>query len=162
MNGKVTRMLLLTVVIGLAAFFAGPRIWPPGPEVPMPPANLLPGYIALAAIEALAFGFAVAFAVFGWPVIRRLDLGAPWLNKLLFVTLCWFIGNWWMHDNLHMHNGLNMHGLLFIELAFHMSMLACGVTFAVGILRGAKHAAPKEQIMPEALDEFFSNTMNEI
>ncbi|HKR26617.1 MAG TPA: hypothetical protein VJS11_04145 [Acidobacteriaceae bacterium] len=65
-----------------------------GPDVPMPPANLLPGYIALSAIEALAFGFAVAFAAFGWPVIRDLDLGPLWLNKLLFVTLCWFIGKW--------------------------------------------------------------------
>lgn len=30
-----------------------------------------------------------------------------------------------MHDNLHMHNGLNMHGLLFIQVGFHISMLAC-------------------------------------
>jgi len=141
MNSRVKRMLFLTVVIGLAAFFTGPRIWPMSPDVPMPPANLLPGYIALSAIEALAFGFAVAFAVYGWPAIRNLDLGEPWLNKVLFVTLCWFMGNWWMHDNLHMHNGLNMHGLLFIEVAFHITMLVCGVTFAVGLLRFAKRAA---------------------
>lgn len=141
MTSIARRMLLLTIAIGTAAFFAGPRIWPMGLDVPTPPANLLPGYIALSGIEALAFGFAVAFAVFGWPAIRSLDLGAPWLNKLLFVTLCWFIGNWWMHDNLHMHNGLNMHGLLFIEVGFHISMLACGVTLAVGILRSAKRAA---------------------
>jgi hypothetical protein len=141
MNNRVRRMLFLTVVISVAAFFTGPRIWPPGPDVPMPPANLLPGYIALSAIEALAFGFAVAFALYGWPAIRNLNLGEPWLNKASFVTLCWFMGNWWMHDNLHMHNGLNMHGLLFIEVAFHITMLACGVTLAVGILRIAKHAA---------------------
>lgn len=133
-------ILLLTVVIGAAAFVAGPRIWPLGPDVPMPPANLLPGYIALSAIEALAFGFAIAFAFFGWPAIRGLNLGAPWLNKWLFVTLCWFMGNWWIHDNLHMHNGLNMHGLLFIEVAFHITMLICGVTLACGFLRLAKHA----------------------
>lgn len=109
----------------------------------MPPADLLPGYIVLSAIEALAFGFAIAFAVFGWPAIRGLDLGAPWLNKWFFVTICWVMGNWRVHDNLHMHNGLNMHGLLFIEIAFHISMLACGVTLAVGILRGTKHAAAR-------------------
>jgi len=136
-------MLSLTVVIGAVAFFAGPRIWPMNPEVPMPPANLLPGYIALSAIEALAFGFAVAFAVYGWQAIRNLDLGAPWLNKVLFVTICWFTGNWWMHDSLHMHNGLNMHGLLFIEIAFHVTMLACSVTFALGILRFAQRQAAR-------------------
>ena len=139
MNSRITRMLFLTVVIGLAAFFTGPRIWPMNPNTPMPPANLLPGYIALSAIEALAFGFAVAFAIFGWPAIRRLSLGASWLNKWLFVTLCWFMGNWWMHDNLHMHNGMNMHGLLFIEIAFHITMLICGVTLALSFLRLARH-----------------------
>jgi hypothetical protein len=134
-------MLIVTVVVGAAAFVIGPHIWPAGPDVPMPPANLLPGYIVLSAIEALAFGFAVAFAIFGWPAIRGLSLGAPWLNKLMFVTLVWFIGNWWAHDNLHMHNGLNMHGLLFIEIAFHMTMLACGVTLTIGLVRLAKGPA---------------------
>ena len=134
-------IVLVTIVIGGAAFVTGPMIWPMGPEIPAPPANLLPAYIALSAIEALAFGFAVAFAIFGWPAIRGLSLGAPWLNKWLFVTLCWFMGNWWMHDNLHMHNGLNMHGLLFIEIAFHITMLICGVTLALSFLRLAKNTA---------------------
>ena len=127
-------MTLVTVVVGAAAFLAGPRLWPMGPDVPMPPANLLPGYIAMSAIEALAFGFAVAFALFGWPAVRGLDLGAPWRNKWLFVTLCWFMGNWWMHDNLHMHNGLNMHGMIFIEVGFHLTMLICGVTLALSFV----------------------------
>lgn len=148
MNSRVGRMLFLTIVIGVAAFVTGPRIWPMGPDVPMPPANLLPGYIALSAIEALAFGFAVAFAVSGWPVVGGLDLGAPWLNRLLFVTLCWVIGNWWMHDNLHMHNGLNMHGLLFIEVGFHISMLACAVSLAIGLLHRGKHAQAAKAAYP--------------
>jgi hypothetical protein len=137
-------MLIVTVVIGAAAFAAGPHLWPMGPDVPMPPANLVPGYIALSAIEALAFGFAVAFAIFGWPSIRGLNLGAPWLNKLMFVTLIWFIGNWWAHDNLHMHNGLNMHGMIFIEVGFHMTMLACGVTLTIGLLRLTQFAARQQ------------------
>lgn len=133
-------MLIVTIVVGAAAFLAGPKIWPMAPEVPAPPANLLPFYIVLSAIEALAFGFAVAFAILGWPAIRGLNLGAPWLNKWLFVTLCWFMGNWWAHDNLHMHNALNMHGLLFIEVGFHITMLICGVTLALGFVRLARHS----------------------
>ncbi len=62
---KAWQMFLLTFVIGLAAFFTGPKIWPMNPQMPEPPPNLLPGYIAIAAVEALAFGFAVAFAVLG-------------------------------------------------------------------------------------------------
>jgi hypothetical protein len=140
------RMLILTVVIGVAAFVVGPHIWPMAPDVPMPPANLLPGYIVLSATEALAFGFAVAFALFGWPAIRGLGLGAPWLNKWLFVTLCWFMGNWWMHDNLHMHNAMNMHGMLFIEVGFHITMLICGVTLALSFVRLAPHSGGRMDV----------------
>ena len=53
-----------------------------------------------------------------------------------------------MHDNLHMHNGLNMHGLLFIEIGFHMSMLACGVSLAIGVLRRGMYAAATKAAYP--------------
>ncbi len=132
---KPWKMSLVTLVIGTAAFLAGPKLWPMAHDVPAPPDNLLPAYIVLAAIEALAFGFAVAFAAFGWPAVRDLNLGASWLNKWFFLTLIWFMGNWWMHDNLHMHVALDMHRLLFIEIAFHITMLICGVTLAFNLLR---------------------------
>lgn len=138
---KPWQVLVLTVVVGIAAFLAGPALWPMSPDAPMPPPNLLPGYIAVSAAEALAFGFAVAFAAFGWSAIRDLQLGAPWLNRWLFATLCWFIGNWWLHDNLHMHIGFDMNRLLYIELFFHISMLVCGVTLAVSLMRLTRHAA---------------------
>ena len=138
---KKWQVLLTTFVIGGAAFFTGPMIWPMGPEIPMPPPNLLPAYIVVSAIEALAFGFAVAFAVFGWPAIRDLRIGMPWLNKLLFVTLCWFMGNWWIHDHLHMQVGLDMNRLIYVEIGFHMSMLACGVTLALALMRLGGHRA---------------------
>lgn len=135
--------IVVTLVIGAVAFLTGPKLWPMAPDVPPPPAHLLPAYIVLAALEALAFGFAVAFAIFGWPAIRDLKLGAPWLNKLLFVTLVWFTGNWWIHDSLHMHIALDMNRLLYIEYGFHMSMLACGVILAIAWMRLAGRAAGK-------------------
>lgn len=128
------RMSLLTLVVGAVAFLAGPKLWPMAPSVPEPPSALLPFYIVLSALESLAFGFAVAFAAFGWPAIRRLPL-SPWVNKSLFVTLCWFMGNWWMHDNLHMHIALDMNRLLYIEYGFHISMLACALILTVGLVR---------------------------
>ena len=138
---KTWKMVLCTLVVGLAAFISGPMIWPMSHEVPAPPALLLPAYIVIAAIEALAFGFAVAFALFGWPAVRDLRLGAPWLNRLLFVTLIWLMGNWWMHDSLHMHIGLDMSRLLYIEYLFHVSMLASGAALALGLMRLARPLA---------------------
>lgn len=114
---KLWMTLLVTIVVGVAAFFIGPQLWPFGPDVPMPPPVLLPFYMALSAFEALAFGFAVAFGIFGWSAIRDLKLGARWLNGLLFVTLLWSLGNWWIHDNLHMHIGLDMSRLIYTNTA---------------------------------------------
>ena len=138
-------MLVLTLVIGAVAFITGPKIWPMAYEVPMPPPNLLPAYIAFAAVEALAFGFAAAFALLGWPAIRDLRLGAGWLNRLLFVTLIWFMGNWWFHDNLHMHIGVDMRRLVYVEYGFHGSMLACAVILVLSLVRRATHAEVQKQ-----------------
>jgi len=132
---KPWKMIVVTAAVGAAAFFVGPVLWPMTHEAPMPPPNLLPAYIGVSAIEALAFGFAVSFAIFGWPAIRDLKLGAQWLNKLLFVTLCWFIGNWWIHDNLHMNVGFDMTRLFYIEYIFHVSMLACAITLTIAFIR---------------------------
>ena len=135
------QMSLSTLVIGGAAFFIGPMLWPMSPSVPAPPSSLLPGYIAVSAIEALAFGFAVSFAAFAWPAVREVRLGAPWLNRVLFASLVWLMGNWWIHDNLHMHVGLDMNRLIFVELFFHMTLLACGLALALGLMRIAGGAA---------------------
>lgn len=45
------KMSLSTLVIGAAAFLVGPILWPMSPSVPAPPSSLLPGYIAVSAIE---------------------------------------------------------------------------------------------------------------
>ena len=129
------KMTLSTLVIGIAAFLVGPILWPMSPAVPAPPSSLLPAYMAVSAIEALAFGFAASFAVFGWPAVRDVPLGAPWLNRALFGSLVWLTGNWWIHDSLHMHVALDMNRLVFIELFFHMTLLACGLTVALGLMR---------------------------
>ncbi len=50
-------------------------------------------------------------------------------------------GNWWIHDSLHMQVGLDMNRLLYIEIAFHMTMLACAVVLAFSLMRLARHAA---------------------
>ena len=46
------KMSLSTLVIGAAAFLVGPILWPMSPSVPAPPSSLLPGYMAVSAIEA--------------------------------------------------------------------------------------------------------------
>jgi hypothetical protein len=135
---KKWQMSLSTLVVGAAAFFAGPVLWPMAHNAPMPPPSLLPGYVAVSAVEALAFGFAVSFAAFGWPATRAVRFGAPWLKRMLFASLVWLTGNWWIHDSLHMHIGLDMNRLLYIEASFHITLLACGLALALGVMQLAR------------------------
>jgi hypothetical protein len=133
-------ILIITVVVGVGAFFAGQQLWPMGHGVPVPPPNFMPLYMALSAIEALAFGLAVAFAVLGWPTVRELPLGAPWLNVVFFVTLLWLVGTSWVQDNLHMNVGLDMTRLVYIEYAFPLTLLAYGLVLALRLIRFALRA----------------------
>jgi hypothetical protein len=45
-----------------------------------------------------------------------------------------------------MHVGLDMSRLIFIELFFHMTLLACGLTLAAGLLRLARAADASQRI----------------
>lgn len=141
--GTAMKAILATLVIGVAAFLAGPSLWPPGADVPHPPEQLLPAYMLLGAIEALGFGLAVAFLLLAWPRVRALPLGPAWLNRALYVSVAWLLGNWWIHDGLHMNVGLDMHRLVYIEYAFHVTLLACGAVLAIGFLALAGTAAKK-------------------
>ncbi len=98
----------------------------------------MPAYLALAVIEALAFGFAVAFLLFAWPAIRAMAIGSIGFKRALHVTVAWLMGNWWMHDGLHMNVGLDVERLIYIEYAFHMTLLACGFVLALAIVGAAR------------------------
>ena len=50
---------------------------------------------------------------------------------------------WWIHHNLHMNVGLDMDRLIYIELAFHITLLACGVVLAISLMRLAGRAASR-------------------
>jgi len=44
-----------------------------------------------------------------------------------------------------------MHGMIFIEVGFHMTMLACGITLTIALLRVVK-LAPERQLDREQGD----------
>ena len=50
--------------------------------------------------------------------------------------------NWWAHDSLHLHNGMDLSGLLRIEYAFHMTLIAAGLTLAWFFLSVARTPTP--------------------
>jgi len=140
--GGMAKYAVVTLVVGAGAFVLGPMLWPPGADLPHPPAGLMPAYLALAVVEGLAFGFAAAFLLFAWPAVRAMATGSLAFRRALYVSVAWLMGNWWMHDGLHMNVGLDMGRLVYIEYAFHVTLLACGLVLAVAIIGNVRRATP--------------------
>ncbi len=113
-----TKMILITLFFGAVAFALGPVIWPPSPDI-HPTQAQLPYLILLSVIEALAFGFGVAFVLYG----RRLVNGAGKTARVMYVSLSWLLISWWPHDNMHIHNALDVKGLIVIDYVFHFSVI---------------------------------------
>jgi hypothetical protein len=124
------KYLVVTLVLGIPAFILGPMIWPPTPDA-VPTATQLPFFMFLAALEALVFGFGVAFIAFNVKKLRGKDA----LTKWTFIAISWHLVSWWFHDNLHIHNGMDMQGLLYIDYGFHLTLMASSVVIVAYILK---------------------------
>ncbi len=120
------KMVLITIVIGMPAFFLGPVIWPPSPDV-QPTQAQMPYLITLSLIEALLFGFGIAFIIYGWPRMKAVAGEAMVAARCMYFSLAWLAVSWWPHDNLHIHNALEVDGLIAIEYAFHLTVILAGL-----------------------------------
>jgi len=117
--------------IAVAAFFLSRVIWPdPADTMMVPTSAQLPFFIFLGILEALAFGYGVAFLIFGWPHVRRIMGNDKMSAVLSFTTITWGLISWWPHDNIHRVNGMDMAGLLKIEYAFHFTLILSAAVLA--------------------------------
>lgn len=106
----------------------------------------LPVFMFVGALEALAFGLGVSFALFGATMARRV---APGGRPGLFVAaVTWSLSNWWLHDSLHITNGTSATGLVIIDLAFHTTLIAAAAIVAWGLVQ-----APRERAVVASSEE---------
>ncbi len=107
-------------------------LWRTPPGVATPPPSLLPFFIPIGAvIPALAFGFGVAFILFG----RKLLVmnGAPALSRAAFVSISWLLLNWWPHSNFHrVANG--WANVVLVDYVFHATAIIATCIVAVFFL----------------------------
>jgi hypothetical protein len=83
----------------------------------------MPFFMVVSLFEALALGLGVSFLVFGLPLVRRVSLDLKIRAWLMYLGIGWVLVSWWPHGNLHMSNGDNMQRLLYIEYAFHVTLI---------------------------------------
>jgi hypothetical protein len=132
------KIIFISLLVGIPAYFLGKVIWPPDLLTPVPNQAHLPYFIFLSIMESLAFGGGIGFIIFGWPSVKKFAGGLNLRAAPIFIALSWMLISWWPHDNLHAHNGLDPQGLLYIEYGFHFTTMLAGFILIHGFLTANK------------------------
>lgn len=129
---------LLVLVPAVLSFLVAPMIWEISTDAPTPTSVQMTFFIILSAIESVAFGFGILFLLKGKALLKKSPVSAA-LTTWTYLAITWSLASWWIHDNFHKSNGLNLQGLLYIEYAFHVTLvIAAGIiaTYFVKSLKG--------------------------
>lgn len=135
------KVLLVTLLFGVPAFFLAPRIWPMSSDWPAPTSQQFPFFVLIAILDSLTFGLGIAFLFFGWPIVQRVANMSETLARVLYIVIAFLLLSWWPHDNLHSMVGTNMQGLLYIEYGFHVSHMLGAAILAYSFLKLFRRAA---------------------
>lgn len=96
--------ILVTVIVAAVAFSLGPVLWPASAGEGGPTGLQLPFFIAISALESVAFGLGIAFLLFGWPWVQCVAQGSKKMAVALYLSIAWQLVSWWPHDNMHISN----------------------------------------------------------
>jgi hypothetical protein len=129
------KWILVTLIVAVPAMALGPVLFRPSPDFPEPVGIQLPLLMGVAAAEALAMGLAVAFLLFGWPLVRTVVGTSRSRTVAAYLATSWLLGNWWLHDNLHISNGANINGLIAIDYFFHTTLIVAAIIVGWQLLR---------------------------
>jgi hypothetical protein len=130
-RGRRRNVVLGAAAVGsVGAFALAPIVFEPAAGMPTPSAGQLPFFVALVAAEAAVLGMAVAFGLLGRGLVGRL-FSTRVRVVAVHAAMVWMLGSWWLHDGLHMVNGTNLAGLLVIEYAFHLTLMAAAAAAVV-------------------------------
>ncbi len=133
-----TKMVILSLVLGLPAAGLGRLIWPDAPGLHQPTGAQMPFFALVALVEGVSFGLGVAFALYGWPMLKQITGSDKKITTWTYFSLIWLLVSWWPHDNLHRHIGEDIQKLLYIEIGFHVTVLAASWVVASYFWRALK------------------------
>ncbi len=142
-------VVVVTLAVGLPAFFLGRIIWPDTPSSIVPPPNLLPFFLVPSLLEALAFGGGIAFLLVARPTGASDTQSQP-LTTAAYVSTAWLLLAPWLHGNLHRHLGFDLTSIARIEWAIHLTMLLAAVIVALYVARLVRVARPTHRARAHA------------
>ena len=136
---KKGRWVLVTIVGAFIAMTFGPQgpaggFWgaTPGEELGIT-GGLAAAFMGYGLIEAIAFGFGLAWLAFGRSTIR--DSHRPGAMAA-YLAVGWGLVSWWPHGGLH--QGIGEHNptaLIGIEFGFHATMILAAAVIASYVWR---------------------------
>jgi len=140
----------VTAGVAVAAVPLSFVLWKTPPGVAAPPPSLLPFFIPIGVvIPAVAFGFGVAFLLFGGKLLR-VD-GTPGMSRAAFLSIGWLLLNWWPHSNFHrVANG--WANVVVIDYVFHATVIAATYVVAIFFLRLIRERQTARQVGTGAHD----------
>lgn len=128
---KTTAVVLPVAII---AFLVSPVLFPPPPG-PAPTNIELALLLVLRAFDSLLLGIGVAFAVFGWPLVRRVAPDSRARAAAMFLAVAWITISWYPHIGLHGSAfGATLGGTLVIDYLFHLPLYLVGLALIWGVL----------------------------
>ncbi len=136
------RWILVTIIGVFIAMTFGPQgpaggFWGAAPAEEMGVTGGLAGaFMAYGLLEALIFGFGLAWLAFGRKTLQGAGATAAWL------AIGWGLVSWWPHGGLHQGIGeSNPAALVGIEFGFHVTMFVAVLVIASYVWRTASERA---------------------
>lgn len=124
------KVLIVTLLVAVPAFFIGPILFPPADMGVEPTAAQIPLFLFLAVGDAILLGLGVAFLIFGFPVVRQVSPDSKLRAWAMYLAIGYLMVSWWPHLNMHASNGIDFGGLLMIDFIFHLPLEIAGVVLA--------------------------------
>ena len=126
-----SKFIVTTLACASIAFYLSRIIWPDMAGVTPPSAALMPLFLILSVLEALAFGAGVSFLLYGWPLLKAAFPQYKAIDRFAFLAIVWSLISWWPHDNMHrVTTDGDYSRLLGIEYGFHATLMVSGIVIA--------------------------------
>src|SRR5687768_6624941 len=132
-----TGTIVITLLVGIAAFLLTRVIWPDAEGGPQPSSTQLILFILLGVIDSLLFGLGIAFLIYGLSLVRRF-VGAGRLAWLTYLGIAFQLISWWPHSNLHRVAGDSLGTIIAIDYGFHVPLQIGALAMAVFFLAAAR------------------------